>query len=50
MSLIDKKVSDYVLITQILIRMPEEYENKADHTKHLINSGIQLTIVDVLGH
>ena len=30
--------------------MLDEYENKIDHIKHLIDSGIKLNIVQVLGH
>ena len=30
--------------------MPSVYENKVDHIKHQIDSGVEMTLVEVLGH
>ena len=39
-----------VIITQILIQMLDVYENKIDHIKQQIDSGIKMSIVQVLSH
>ena len=49
-SLSDSSFDKDALITQILICMPDVYENKIDYSKHQINSGIKLLIVQVLSH
>ena len=36
------------MIAQILNQMPSVYENKVDYVKHLIDSGTELTLVDVV--
>ena len=46
----EKSLTNDVLISQILINLPIEYENKKNHIQHLIDSGNKLTIIDVLGH
>ena len=38
------------MLAQILNQMPSVYENKVDYVKHLIDSGTELTLVDVVGH
>ena len=38
------------MIAQILNQMPSVYENKVDYIKHLVDSGTELTLVDVVGH
>ena len=46
----EKTFNNNVLISQILINLAIEYENKKDHIKHLIDGGNKLAIIDVLGH
>ena len=50
MSLGDSSFDKDALITQILICMPDVYENKIDHIKHQIDSDIKLSNVQVLSH
>ena len=38
------------MIAQIVNQMPSVYENKVDHIKHQIDSGKEMTLVEVLGH
>ena len=38
------------MIAQILNQMPNTYENKVDHIKHLIDIGKKPTLVEVVGH
>ena len=38
------------MIAQILNQMPSVYENKVNHVKYQIDSGIELTLADVVGH
>ena len=38
------------MIAQILNQMPNTYENKVDHIKHLIDIGKKPTLVEVMGH
>ena len=38
------------MMTQILNQMPNAYENKVDHIKHLIDTGKEPTLVEVVGH
>ena len=37
------------MIVQIVNQMPSVYENKVDHIKHQIDSGVEMTLVGVLG-
>ena len=41
---------DNEMIAQILNQMPSDYENKVDHIKHQIDSGKEITLVEVLGY
>ena len=38
------------MIAQIVNQMPSVYENKVDHIKHQIDSEVEMTLVEVLGH
>ena len=46
----EDRIDDNQMIAQILNQMPSVYENMVDYVKHLIDSGTELTLVDVLGH
>ena len=43
-------IDDNEMIAQIVNQMPSVYENKVDHIKHQIDSGKEMTLVEVLGH
>ena len=38
------------MIAQMLVQMPSIYKNKVDHTKHQVDGGINILLVEVLGH
>ena len=38
------------MVAQILNQMPSIYENKVDYVKHLIDSGTEPALIDVVGH
>ena len=44
------RIEDNKMIAQILNQMPSVYENKVDHVKHQIDSGKEITLVEILGH
>ena len=50
MNLSDNSYDDNQMIAQMLVQMPSIYENKVDHIKHQIDSGNEITSVEVLGH
>ena len=43
-------IANNEMIAQMINQMPSVYENKVDHIKHQIDSGIEMTLVEVLGH
>ena len=49
-SISNECIKDEDMITQILNQMPDTYENKVDHIKHLIDTGKEPTLVEVVGH
>ena len=49
LSVSDNYIEDNEMIAQILNQMPSVYENKVDHIKHQIDSGKEMTLVEVLG-
>ena len=49
-SISDERIKDDKMIAQILNQMPNTYENKVDHIKHLIDIGKKPTLVEVMGH
>ena len=49
-SINDERIKDNEMIAQILNQMPNTYENKVDHIKHLIDIGKKPTLVEVVGH
>ena len=49
-SISDEHIKDKEMIAQILNQMPNTYENKVDHIKHLIDIGKKPTLVEVVGH
>ena len=46
----DDSIDNNKMIAQIINQMPSIYENKVDHIKHQIDSGKEITLVEVLGH
>ena len=38
------------MIAQIVNQTPSVYGNKVDHIKHQIDCGVEMTLVEVLGH
>ena len=49
-SVSDDHIDDNEMIAQIVNQMPSVYENKVDHIKHQIDSGKEMTLVEILGH
>ena len=49
-SISEEHIKDDEMIAQILNQMPNTYENKVDHIKHLIDIGKKPTLVEVVGH
>ena len=46
----EDRIKDNEMIAQILNQTPSVYENKVNHIKHQIDSGKELTLVEVLGY
>ena len=46
----DDSIDNNKMIAQIINQMPSVYENKVDHIKHQIDSEVEMTLVEVLGH
>ena len=49
-SISEEHIKDEEMIAQILNQMPNTYENKVDHIKHLKDIGMEPTLVEVVGH
>ena len=49
-SISEERIDNNKMVAQIFNQMPSVYENKVDYVKHLIDSGRELTLVDVVGH
>ena len=49
-SISNECIKDEDMITQILNQMPDAYKNKVNHIKHLIDTGKEPTLVEVVGH
>ena len=49
-SISEEHIKDEEMIAQILNHMPNTYDNKVDHIKHLIDIGKKPTLVEVVGH
>ena len=49
-SVSSNSIDDNKMIAQIINQMLSVYENKVDHIKHQIDSGVEMRLVELLGH